>query len=80
MNAFLKISAASILWAGAIAPALAADPAPAQVATASTNCVPGITAAIPGVCERAGFHWQYTTASMGHNNYYRPVWMLLPDK
>jgi hypothetical protein len=79
MKAFLQITAAAVLWTGtAVGPASAADSA--QPASADMLCLPGMTAPTPGVCSRPGFHWAYTTASMGHNNYDRSVWMLLPDK
>jgi opacity protein-like surface antigen len=66
--------------------ALAADAATPTAAASNANidCVPGMTAATPGVCSLPGFHWEYTTASLGtkayDNSYDRSVWMLLPDK
>jgi hypothetical protein len=72
---------------GVVGPAaLAADPAVPVAATtsAAVNCVPGMTAPNPGVCSLPGYHWEYTTASLGSrsydNSYDRAVWMLLPNK
>jgi hypothetical protein len=65
--------------------ATAASATPASVATVNgaaivdSHCVPGMTAKTPGRCSLPGFHWAYTTESMGHNNFYRAVWMLLPN-
>jgi hypothetical protein len=43
-----------------------------------------MTAPTPGFCSLPGFHWEYTTASVGtksyDNSYDNAVWMPLPNK
>jgi len=83
MKAFL-FTVATIALVGRAALATE-QPAPNAAANSvNVNCVPGMTAATPGVCSLPGYHWEYTTASLGtksyDNSYDKSVWMLLPNK
>jgi hypothetical protein len=81
MKTFLLTFATVALASGAV---LAADQAAPTASNADVHCVPGMTAPTPGVCSLPGFHWEYTTASLGtktyDNSYDKAVWMLLPNK
>ena len=57
MNPFLLTLAILALVGRA---ALAAD-ATALAPDVDANCVPGMTAAAPGVCSLPGYHWQLTS-------------------
>jgi hypothetical protein len=58
--------------------ALAAD-ATALAPDVDANCVPGTTAAAPGVCSLPGYHWELTTHYLSHGEA-RTDWMLLPNR
>jgi hypothetical protein len=58
--------------------ALAAD-ARALAPELDANCVPGTTAAAPGVCSLQGYHWELTTHYLSHGEA-RADWMLLPNQ
>jgi|HubBroStandDraft_6_1064221.scaffolds.fasta_scaffold488309_2 hypothetical protein len=83
MKSFLLTLATGVVVGHA---ALAADSTTprATASNANVNCVPGMTSPTPGICSLPGFHWEYTTASLGtksyDNSYDRSVWMLLPNK
>ena len=75
MKAFLLALATLTLVGHA---ALAAD-SPARItANVGANCLPGMTAAAPGVCSLAGYHWALTTHYLSHGET-RTDWMLLPN-
>jgi hypothetical protein len=59
-------------------PALAANMT-ARAPNVDANCIPGTTAAAPGVCSLPGYHWQLTTHYLSHGEA-RANWMLLPDR
>ena len=57
-----------------------ADDATARIASdRDPNCIPGMTAAAPGVCSLPGYRWELTTHYLGHGEA-RADWMLLPSR
>jgi hypothetical protein len=58
--------------------ALAADSAARIASNVDVNCLPGMTAAAPGVCSLPGYHWVLTTHYLSHGET-RTDWMLLPN-
>jgi hypothetical protein len=76
MKPFLLTLAASALVGHT---ALAAANVTALAANVDPNCIPGMTAAVPGLCSLPGHHWQLTTHYLGHGEA-RTNWMLLPDR
>jgi hypothetical protein len=58
--------------------ALAAD-ATALAPDVDANCLPGMTAAVPGICSLRGYHWELTTHYLSHGEA-RADWMLLPNR
>jgi hypothetical protein len=57
-----------------------ADDATARIASyLDPNCIPGMTAADPGVCSLPGYHWELTTHYLSHG-VARADWMLLPSR
>jgi hypothetical protein len=75
MKPFLLTLAAFALVGGT---AVAAD-VTARAPNVDANCIPGMTAAVPGVCSLPGHHWQLTTHYLGHGEA-QTNWMLLPDR
>jgi hypothetical protein len=74
MKTFLLTFATLVLCGGA---ALAADSTARMAADADANCLPGMTATVPGVCSLPGYHWVLTTHYLRHDT--RTDWMLLPN-
>jgi hypothetical protein len=74
MKTFLFTLATLVLGGGA---ALAADSTARIAANADANCLPGMTATVPGVCSLPGYHWVLTTHYLRHDT--RTDWMLLPN-
>jgi hypothetical protein len=74
MKTFLLTLATLVLGGGA---ALAADSTARIAANADANCLPGMTATVPGVCSLPGYHWVLTTHYLKHDS--RTDWMLLPN-
>jgi hypothetical protein len=58
--------------------ALAADSTARITANVDANCLPGMTAAAPGVCSLPGYHWALTTHYLSDGET-RTDWMLLPN-
>ena len=58
--------------------ALAAE-ATAFAPDVNADCVPGMTAAVPGVCSLPGYHWELTTHYV-YDGEARADWMLLPNR
>jgi hypothetical protein len=74
MKAFLLALATLALVGHA---ALAADSTARISPNVYTNCLPGMTAAAPGVCSLPGYHWALTTHYLSYGT--RTDWMLLPN-
>jgi hypothetical protein len=74
MKTFLLTLATLALGGGA---ALAADSSTRIAPDADANCLPGMTATVPGVCSLPGYHWVLTTHYLKHDS--RTDWMLLPN-
>jgi hypothetical protein len=51
----------------------------AAAADVNKYCTPGMTAADPGLCSLAGYHWSFTIIYVGHHGDSRSAWMLLPN-
>jgi hypothetical protein len=75
MKTFLLTLATLALVGGA---ALAADSTARSAANADVNCLPGMTATVPGICSLPGYHWALTTHYLSHGDT-RTDWMLLPN-
>ena len=75
MKPFLLTLVTLALVSGA---ALAAD-ATALAPDVDANCLPGMTAAVPGICSLRGYHWELTTHYLSHGEA-RADWMLLPNR
>jgi hypothetical protein len=75
MKPFL-LTLATLALVGHAALAAAAT---ARAPNVDANCVPGMTAAAPGVCSLPGYRWELTTHYLSHGEA-RADWMLLPNR
>jgi len=75
MKPFL-LTLAAVALVGPLA--LAAEVA-ARAPDVDPNCIPGMTAAVPGLCSLPSHHWQLTTHYLIHGEA-ETNWMLLPDR
>ena len=62
-----------------VGPALDADATVRIASYVDPNCIPGMTAAAPGVCSLPGYRWELTTHYLSHGEA-RADWMLLPSR
>jgi len=79
MKPWLTLAALALMGFATAASAAQPTASGAIAGNVATACIPGMTAAAPGVCSLPGFHWSWTTV-YDHPNDGQGRWMLLPDK
>ena len=52
----------------------------AEASESAVRCVPGMMVVAAPTCSLPGFHWEHSIVYIGHHNYNRVGWALLPNK